>query len=294
MIVSRAPGKLMLLGEYAVLHGGRALVAAVDRYAECYAAPGDGPALVTPGAFAEALLARHPVNARYRLDSSALGVEAAGGWTKLGLGSSAATTVALARALMPESSAQDVFEEALAVHREVQGSGSGADVAACAFGGLLAYRSEPREIEALKPFGRLLTVWTGQPASTGDLVRAVGKAAEREPEAHRAVMDRIAAAAEAGIAAVVDGDRTALAHAAGKTAGALLALDGLTEMSIFPQRVYDLQAIAGDFSVVVKPTGAGGGDLAWCVAPDRSDEEALALTLETEGWPVFWLEVVAG
>lgn len=291
MIVTRAPGKLLLLGEYAVLHGGRALVAAVDRYAECHVTPCDAPTLETPGAFAEALLARHPVAGSYRLDSGALGVDTGDGWTKLGLGSSAATTVALARALMPGASPQQVFEEALAVHRAVQGSGSGADVAACTFGGVMAYRAEPREMEALAPFGRMLAVWTGAPASTPHLVAAVARAAERHPADHRDVMARLAEAAEAGIRAVRSEDRHALTRAAGAGASALLTLDAMTDATLFPPRVLELQAVAGDFSVIAKPTGAGGGDLAWCIGGDPSDEDALALTLEVEGWPVVWLDV---
>ncbi len=49
-----------------------------------------------------------------------------------------------------------------------------------------------------------------------------------------------------------------------------------------------MQAIAGDYSVVVKPTGAGGGDLAWCIGVDEADERALATALTAEGWPVYW------
>ncbi len=289
---ARAPGKLMLLGEYAVLHGGRALVAAVDRYAECTVTPADAPRLETPGAFAEALLARHPRPGVYHLDSEALGVDVPKrGWTKLGLGSSAATTVALTRALLPDAPPRRVFDEAHGVHREIQGSGSGADIAASTYGGLLAYRAAPFEVQPLQPFGRLLTVWTGQPASTPDLVRAVEVFARRDPRAHEAIMARLAAAAEDGVAAVVKGDRGALEIAAGHGAGALLKLEEYIEPTLFPIPILELQAIAGDYSVIVKPTGAGGGDLAWCIGDDPEDELKLAQDLESEGWPVLWLDV---
>ena len=287
----RAPGKLMLLGEYGVLHGGPALVAAVDRYAVCTVEPADAPELASPGVFAEALLARHPRPGRYHLDSHALGVEHEGEWTKYGLGSSAATTVALTRAVLGEASAERVFEVARAVHTEVQGSGSGADVAACAHGGLLAYRAQPTEVERLPPFGRLLTVWTGQPASTPALVAAPEALRHREPEAHRGVMERLAHHAESGIDAVRATDRGALCRAAAGTANALLGLQKAAGIELFSERLLNLHAIAGDFCTVVKPTGAGGGDLAWCVAPDPDDEIALGETLQAEGWPVLWLSI---
>jgi phosphomevalonate kinase len=44
--LATAPGKLVVLGEYAVLEGGRALVAAVDRRAAVRAEPAPGPATV--------------------------------------------------------------------------------------------------------------------------------------------------------------------------------------------------------------------------------------------------------
>ena len=43
---ARAPGKLFVTGEYAVLEGAPALVAAVDRYARVSVLPGNGPGVV--------------------------------------------------------------------------------------------------------------------------------------------------------------------------------------------------------------------------------------------------------
>lgn len=291
--VYRAPGKLMLLGEYAVLGGGEALVAAVERYAECHVTPADRPILETPGVFAEALLAKYPVPGRYRLDSGALGTDTDAGWTKFGLGSSAATTVALTRALHPEASLDEVFEIAHGIHREVQGTGSGADVAACTYGGLLRYRREPLLVEPLPRFGPLLVVWSELPADTRTLVASVARFAQAEPLAHQRIMKRLDAAAQRGIGAVFSADREALAGAAADGANAMLELDGQVDATLFPRRILELQAIAGDFCVVVKPTGAGGGDLAWCVGVDEADERALAKTLTDEGWPVMWLDIAS-
>ncbi|MCA9540701.1 MAG: hypothetical protein KC620_17500, partial [Myxococcales bacterium] len=166
-LVVRAPGKLILLGEYAVLHGHAALVVAVDRYAECRVDV-DGPPGVFGGAygefpfidgrpapgntlpFARALLharkQRQPAVA-YHLSTDALHVAVPGNAAKLGLGSSAAATVALAGAVLAvrgvplDARAQRrVFRSAQIAHRMVQGSGSGADVAASSLGGALAYQ----------------------------------------------------------------------------------------------------------------------------------------------------------
>ncbi|MEZ4465078.1 MAG: hypothetical protein R3F43_11425 [bacterium] len=122
MIQTSAPGKVLLFGEYAVLDGGQALVAAVARRAHCTVEPAPGVEVIGEGVgrlawpdpsaedlpFARALFAlQAPPPGRYTLESTSFSER--GGRMKLGLGSSAATTVALAAAvrhtIRPRSSA---------------------------------------------------------------------------------------------------------------------------------------------------------------------------------------------
>ena len=134
---AQAPGKVVLSGAYAVLDGAPAIVAAVDRYAvadsarapdfvseEVRAALGDRPA-----PFVDARALRQ-------------------GSRKLGLGSSAAILVASLAALElerePELShgelVERVIDRALVAHARAQGGGSGIDVAASAYGGVILAR----------------------------------------------------------------------------------------------------------------------------------------------------------
>jgi len=92
-----APGKLFLAGEYAVLAGGTAVVAAVDRRAVARFVPRAAP---SSPLIAEAVKAVHQhcevhalplVDGAPEVDSSALNENG----RKLGLGSSAAATVAV-------------------------------------------------------------------------------------------------------------------------------------------------------------------------------------------------------
>lgn len=169
----RAPGKLILCGEYAVLKGTPCLCAGVARYAYATVTPapsfqlsalGQGPFAVQrnggvitlspaptdPARFelVRQVLLRAPAlpPVHMALDSSELaGASLDGqGTIKLGLGSSASTAVALTAALRlvsVDAPAQRTwFEEAQRAHLAMQGGlGSGVDVAAASVGGLFVY-----------------------------------------------------------------------------------------------------------------------------------------------------------
>jgi mevalonate kinase len=147
--VVAAPGKLFLVGEYAVLDGAPAVVAAVSRHAVAQFIAGGAPDsdVVAEAVFAarsglgERAAALPPGSVM--VDTSAF----AAGETKLGLGSSAATAVASVAAVLelaglPVATHRDLcFSMADQAHRAAQGGlGSGADVAAAVHGGLIQYR----------------------------------------------------------------------------------------------------------------------------------------------------------
>jgi len=138
----RVPGKVVLLGEYAVLDGAPALVAAVDRGVRVDAEPGPALRIRTPGQddrFVRAALEHISATGTFEFNSFNLPKTD----FKVGLGSSAAATVAAIRAglhLAGEApSAARVFSLALAVPRRVQGSGSGLAVAPTTYGGARRY-----------------------------------------------------------------------------------------------------------------------------------------------------------
>ncbi|MDP6934960.1 MAG: hypothetical protein QGG40_18710, partial [Myxococcota bacterium] len=152
-----SPGKLVLVGEYAVLEGAPAIVLAIDRGVRCEVHEGDG--IETPDG-----------DARFVLD--ALGAAPAAlyrfsVWNpvnlpeKPGFGSSAAACVAACRA------ADRPLPDAYEIHREVQGSGSGVDVAASIHGGMI--RFEGGSVDALEPILPVV-IWSGRSAHTGPRV----------------------------------------------------------------------------------------------------------------------------
>jgi len=196
-----APGSLMLMGEHAVLHGRRALVAAVnrrlrvtlrrraDRRVRLRSALGvwqttlDALAPRPPFRFALAVLDRQRAALRTGVD-----VEIESDFSPLvGLGSSAAVTVALLQALAllcPPPRGRPagwLFREARRVIRAVQGAGSGADAAASLRGGLVLYRAAPLLIRRLDVRQPLTAVYSGAKRPTPEVIRLVQAAGRRQP-----------------------------------------------------------------------------------------------------------------
>ena len=178
-IEASAPGKLLLVGEYAVLEGAPAIVLAIDRRARARIATCEGAECLVSApdlgiSNVRLRIGAHGVpewlsadgQARLKLVDCALrelasrqlGPEPGRGFelhldtsdffdevthTKLGLGSSAALCVAVTSALAGLRNNESKFglRLPLQVHREFQsGQGSGADVAASFAGGVIVYR----------------------------------------------------------------------------------------------------------------------------------------------------------
>jgi phosphomevalonate kinase len=289
-VTARAPGKLFLLGEYAVLGGAPALVAAVDRHVVATVSPAASGVTVEstdggsgrmdptrdplPGGDAGTVAALVRVtgasNVHVRIDSRALLV----GERKLGLGRSAAGLVAVAAALDPAATRDQILGRALAANRVLQGGrGSGADVAAAVHGGVVEARRDGEGLAVTTrtlPAGlRLVAGWTGTSAPTTPLLErfADGGASPVLAELH--------ALAAAGADAVARGDAGALCELVDRYADALARLGQERGLPIVTRELAALVAAAREVGVVAKPSGAGAGDCG--IALVRSESEAAAV-----------------
>lgn len=281
--VVSAPGKMMISGEYAVLAGAEAIVAAVDRRAYARAAtPGAQPAPAEArAAFALVERALGPVGFEPMVDVSELRAKDA----KLGLGSSAAAAAA-ASALALLSHGQDItteaakrriFDVAWRGHQQIAPIGSGADVAASVYGGFLRFvrREEQAQIAPLAwpPGLRMHVVWTGQEARTSTFLERVAALAVAEPHRHESLMLRLKDEAARFVRAVELGDTKAIlasTDAYGRAMGALGDAAGIPIVNDTLRHVAELAARAGG---AAKPSGAGGGDVALAMFPDDTAEE---------------------
>jgi phosphomevalonate kinase len=276
-VIARAPGKLVISGAYAVLEGAPCLVAAVDRYA---VADASRPAAFVTDEVRAAIDAGALAAAPW-FDASALREAAPeGGSRKLGLGSSAAILVASLAAALGDGFDDEralrgaIYPVALAAHRKAQGGGSGVDIAASTFGGvLLAELSRDGALSAAPfalPEGTAVEVFASPVAAvTRELLGRVRSLAALAPARHRACLDAAAAGARAALEA-----RTvpALVQAISAQTDALAALGEAAGAPIVTDEVSALRAAAADEGGTFAPSGAGGGDIAIFVGHAASSE----------------------
>jgi phosphomevalonate kinase len=297
IVLTSAPGKVMIAGEYAVLSGASALVLAVDARARATLrapstdrSPGSAPA--SPAAptlppevllskrEAERVLGTSPMD--LTLDTTALRE----GEKKLGLGSSAAGAVAAAAAVFAAAgedvvrSRQRIFDAALAGHHAVAPHGSGADVAAAAFGGLSKYRREGSLVErtprAMPRSLRAELVWTGSPVRTSELVDRVRALASRDPKTHAAAIHAIRDAAAMLDDAIAKDDAAAIVEATRAHHDAMRVLGEKADAPIVTASLAALAALARAAGGASKPSGAGGGDVAIVFLPLEADRSGFA------------------
>lgn len=287
-MTAAAPGKLLLSGAYAVLEGAPAIVCAIDRRA--YAFDGEG----TATSEVRAALERPPA-----IDTAELEHEG----KKLGLGSSAAALVA-AMALRAGARGEDVeapptrraiFEAARAIHARVQRGGSGVDVAASTFGGVLRYTIAAGAAPCELPAGIAITAFfSGTSARTSDLRARVEALRARDARTWEARMTELAAAAHAADDAVRAARASAFVGAVDASGPALAALGAAADAPIVPPAFAELGLAAKDEHAAFVPSGAGGGDVGVFVgttAPsasflqkaERAGMQRLALAIDFRG-----------
>jgi len=295
-IVASAPGKLVLAGEYAVLDGAPAICMAVNRRARAtistsgadhhtVTAPGfsndcgrfvdrDGELQWHSAAESFALLedvwrtanANTQTGLSIVLDSSEF-LDAKDG-SKIGIGSSAALSVALSAALCELTDTDgDATSIAYAAHRQFQGGlGSGVDVACSVAGGLIEYRMGDATCPRLTwPEGLAYALlWSGVPASTGHKLKRLDRHVAQPSRATLGVAARGLAAAwrEASTPAILDEFR-------GYTK-VLREFSVDHELGIFDAGHAELAAAADAADLVYKPCGAGGGDIGVVLGDDEA------------------------
>jgi phosphomevalonate kinase len=312
-----APGKVFLAGEYAVLAGHPAVVAAVNRRARGRFVAHAEPS--TP-LVAEALRAvrEHlaPLGIELppgapRIDSSALsdsgqragpgavegqpagrdtlaGQPAAGDsqpGNKLGIGSSAAAAAVAVAALL-ESAGRDAtadrpltFTLADRAHRATQGGrGSGGDVAAAVFGGVISFQRPADAAPDIRPLGpppgELVLFSAGPPRATVEGIRGAEALAGRNPDRYHCLMREIGAAADGLVRAWQAADRLAVVQAIRASGLALDALARDSDLPIWTEPVRAAAALAQELGGAAKPSGAGGGDVGLAFFADADAAQA--------------------
>jgi len=293
-------GKVILLGEHAVVHGCPAIAVGIERgvTAEAKTAKRDLLRLSPWGmaigpdpdghkplerAFAAAL-ALYPT--RPKLEVSAA-VELPAG---AGLGCSAAIGVAVLdaidQALGIERSRTDLAESALAWEKVFHGNPSGIDNAMSAVGGVALYRrGDPLQpLRSNKPL-YLVVGYSGESSSTKEMVASVARQLENDPGRVHKAFEAIEVLVRNAKLAIEAGDHVAL--------GQLLDLNHaiLSSLMLCTSKLEEMcQAARRAGALGAKITGAGGGGCMFALAPKHG--EALRLR-EVLGQDAFVAEVSA-
>lgn len=284
-LAARAPGKCILFGEHAIVHGKPELVIAIDLHTQVIirGAPatrlnGDPEAIRSNPYFRTALekawSAGPPVDVRAvsRIPRAA------------GLGSSAAFVAATAAGFTASAGGgerSDLAQLAFTIERTAQGVGSPGDTAAAVAGGCITLNAEAgRLLWSVQDEQRSWTVrrledpgwiwvvaYSGVPRDTAETVRSVGRrlAQPDGPE----LLERFATVALDGIRAVVKEDRTDV--------GELMKRNQelLREVGVSHPRLEAMLDAVGPVSLGAKLTGAGaGGSLVVLPHPGREMEAA--------------------
>ncbi|MGH8124359.1 MAG: mevalonate kinase family protein [Rhodanobacteraceae bacterium] len=322
-----APGKLVLLGEYAVLEGAPALVLAVNRRAHVSLTDtaGDACEIVSPTFGLRARLrmqqdggvrldpqpaelewvatllaqfarAQRLPPCRIELDSNAFHLDHAGSRVKLGLGSSAALAVALLGALHASAKVSPpTLDEGIRAHRAIQqGRGSGVDVAASLTGASMRFQLHGASADVVAAsLPRNLhwrCVYSGRPASTRAMLATVAAWREREPVAFTRRMHELTTISAQGIDAADASDTVGFLSALQDYAHALARFGEAAGVDIVSQEHRTIAAIAASCGCAYKSCGAGGGDTGITFAVDDTRLQEFAGRAARAGFPVIELE----
>ncbi len=251
------PGKLLLLGEYAVLEQGRAVSAAVNRRATGRRTPKGAPESPVVEAVRQRIERELGVlDFGVEIDTRAFRSEDG---IKLGIGSSSAAAVAAAGLFAGRSDAE-VCRWAVEGHREAAaGRGSGVDVVTCFAGGIVSAERQPGLHERLSeawPGYELHVVFLGEAASTPDMVRRCRAAPDwlEHTTALKALCDE-------GVAALRAEDPKTFIDVVRRYADGLDALGQSAGAPVVTETMRIIQTRADALGGAAKGSGAGGGDV---------------------------------
>ena len=310
MIEAKAPGKLVLTGEYAVLAGAPALVMAIDRYVTCQIKPSvtgtweftshgleahsihsrdtlpkdpQHPAALAYQAIRHLRLdlATMPKHLKIKIDSRPCFYKG----EKLGIGSSAACVVAVTAAFAKLCDTTYTLGELLNIHRNLQGgSGSGLDVATSHHGGVIRFQNgELEKAEIPKDFNYVF-VYPGSSAQTQKLVKRFNdwRKIERIPKELQRLIEQ---------ATAVACPSTNFYESVTEYICALRALDEAAKIGIFSEEHLHALTLAERLNVIYKPCGAGGGDIGVAMAADPGALTAFKSEITEQGFIVVPAEI---
>ena len=344
MIKVSAPGKLFLSGEWAILNiGSPGIVAAVDKRVHAQIEPAEKGISVTIDDFGikdleflswedlssgsrgdeqketkflkasittalrflkEKGIAFKPFKIRTWGDQSQ--IEIAGEVKKVGFGSSAASVVAVTKAVLDfhgfQASKEQVYKLSVITHYFAQGKvGSAFDVAASVYGGVFLYkRFDPnwlvQQMESGKPLQEivsdkwpefeveqleipegfeLLVGWTKESASTSAMVKQLNEWGKQNPEEHKKGYEAITDLVRELLPEWKAKNKERILELVSRNESLLRELGEKSGVGIETLELRKLSEIANSCGGAGKLSGAGGGDCGIGISFDSQTSEKI-------------------
>ena len=333
ILQAKAPAKLILIGEFAVLEGAPSLVLAIDRCAVSTIKPNyDNNYIVTSSILPNQII-RYTIDNQLnfsiitktkKLDPNKLhnffsifkevykelleldiripythididtnDFYCSETFTKFGLGSSAAVTVSLYGGLYAYShlakkanfQLNNLFCRSFEIHHDLQGkTGSGIDIAASVYGGLIQYQiqtiSSPSTacVEKFQFPSKLylLPVWTGRSASTVDIVSCINKNKLIHKKAYSKIIEEMSELSAISCRLIYDDCINDFLQVIKRYYSLLINLGNLCDTPIVSE-THKLIAdhVHNTNSSVYKPSGAGYGDFGIIYSTSKNELDEL-------------------
>lgn len=309
-----SPGKLMLMGEHAVLYGHPCLVTAVDRRMHISIERTEPPTLVLDAPDVHITAYEKPMNVlgtgdipkgvqfieralqrfmtTYPIEGGVHISVSSDFSDQLGFGSSSASAAGTIRALSEifnrRLSSKQIFAMAYQAVTDVQGKASGFDVAAAVYGGALYFVTAGKTVEPLSCASMPLIVgYTGVKADTTALVSEVNVKMHAQPERVKRIFDAIAKLVNDAKAKMIEGDW--------ERVGKLMDFnqDYLRDLGVSSEKLESLIVAAKQAGAWgAKLSGAGGGDCMIAVSSEGT-RHAIEKAIESAGGQVIHITAQA-
>lgn len=277
------PGSLMLCGEHAVLRQKLAIVVAINHYIKINLTPHtatDRQIKIISKKFGNysTTIDKYKIAPPYNYVLTAIKQQLTkipSGFTlniyadfpaDIGFGSSAAVTVATLGALFLWLNRKKTFsyqnkiylyQQAKRIIRQVQGLGSGADIAASIFGGIIAYKMRPLVIKKINNNSLpLVAIYSGKKIATAQVVAQVTQAQKYAPQIFPILYQGISACTKTAISALKNKQLPLLGRLMNIHHGLQDALG--TSDATLSELLYNLRAKNNIYGA--KISGAGLGD----------------------------------
>lgn len=302
-----APGKLFLVGEYAVLEGGPAILVPVQQRAKVTIQAAKKSEVVShtttveKRSLGQALQQLPLLNALVteldclqQLENTTLNLDTSEFFrdgVKLGLGSSAALTVALVKSFEPGATVHEQLEKAVRCHLAFQkGIGSGADIALSTMDDPIVFQRGKSPIPVVIPDDlHMLAIWSGEPASTTGYVEAVNRWRKSNPDVYLANISVLQDTANECVQCLANNDSHQVLARIEQYGRHLQHLSSVSEVNFYNQAHLEMRKKVESQSCVYKPSGAGGGDFGIAYSTDKNELLTLANKLGREHTYTFVL-----